>query len=305
MNWHSKAALMHVFSVAPYGNRLHYLAQTRVTRSLPSSDEKFAEGFDRAVKHLDAVTRFRDGDVGATRFYEFGAGWDLAIPLSFYVLGVRTQVLVDIRRLVRTELVNETLRKLQGIARKHSAFTIPGTLLDESGYDRSAELLQNAYGIEYLAPCDARTTRLKSGSIDAITSTNTLEHIPTEDIRLILKECRRLLKADGVMSFIVDYQDHYSYCDSRITAYNFLKYSDSAWKFYNPSFHYQNRLRHKDYLTLFCELGFQIIEEQVIPPSEEDLAHLCQASISRRFSDSYSIPELGIRSAQIVLRAGS
>lgn len=305
MNWQSKAALMHVFSVAPWGNRLHYLAQTRVTRSLPSSDEKFAEGFDRATKHLDAVVRFREGDLDGARFYEFGAGWDLAIPLSFYVLGVRTQVLVDIRRLVRTALVNETLRKLQQIAGENSAFAVPGIFLDQSDYDRSVGLLQNAYGIEYLAPCDARMTRLKSGSMDAITSTNTLEHIPTEDIRLILKECRRLLKSDGLMSFIVDYQDHYSYCDSRITAYNFLKYSDSAWRFYNPPLHYQNRLRHKDYLTLFREAGFQIIEETVIPPSKDDLAHLRQARISRRFSERYSIPDLGIRSAQVVLRAGA
>jgi predicted SAM-dependent methyltransferase len=302
MYWQGKAALMQVFSVSPWGNKLHYLAQTRVTRSLPSPDEKFAEGFDRATKHVEAVTRCWHGGVDRAQFYEFGAGWDLAIPLSLYVYGVRTQVLVDIRRLVRIELVNETIRKLQRIAREGKAIRIPEPFLEHSEHDRSADLLRNVYGLEYLAPCDARMTGLKSGSIDVITSTNTLEHIPAADIKLILKECRRLLRADGLMSFIVDYQDHYSYCDSRITAYNFLKYSDSKWRLYNPAFHYQNRLRHKDYLTLFREAGFHVIEEQVIPPSADDLAHLRQASISRRFIENYSIPELGVRSAQIVLR---
>src|SRR5215475_5570196 len=99
MHWQGKAALMQVFSVSPWGSKLHYLAQTRVTRSLPSSDKKFAEGFDRATKHVEAVRRFQPRDIERAQFYEFGAGWDLAIPLSFYVLGVRTQVLVDIRRL--------------------------------------------------------------------------------------------------------------------------------------------------------------------------------------------------------------
>lgn len=302
MHWQSKAALMQIFSVSPWGNELYYLAQRRVTRSLPSSDEQLAKSFDRAKQHLNSLAKLRAPDFERAQFYEFGAGWDLAIPLSFYVLGVQSQVLVDIRRLIRVELVNDTLRKLQRMAPDSDMIRIPRKLVKKMEFDDCSKLLRDTYGIEYHAPCDARMTGLEPGSIDAITSTNTLEHIPNKDIELILKECRRLLKTDGLMSFIIDYQDHYSYCDSRITAYNFLKYSDSAWRVYNPGFHYQNRLRHKDYLSLFRKQGFQIVEEQVIQPSESDILSLQQSTVSRQFRENYSIFDLGIRRAHLVLR---
>ena len=304
-HWQGKAALMHIFSVSPWGKELHYLAQRCVTRSLPSTNEKFAESFGRAEKHLKALARFSSAEFDGARFYEFGAGWELAIPLSFYVLGVRAQVLVDIRRLLRVELVNETVRKLQKIGRENRVVRIPESFLDERDSERWTQVLQEQYGIVYLAPCDARRTGLEQKTVDFITSTNTLEHIPPDDIRMILAECRRLLKKGGLMSFIIDYQDHYSYCDESITAYNFLKYSDAAWRLYNPAFHYQNRLRHKDYACLFQEEGFQIIEENVVEPSKDDIASLQQTRISRQFKKHYSVPDLGIRSAHTVLRLAS
>jgi predicted SAM-dependent methyltransferase len=301
MIWQGKAALMHVFSVSPWGNELHYLAQRRATRTLPSSDEKFAETFNHAKQHLKSLVKLSATDFSRAHFYEFGAGWDLAIPLSFYVLGVQSQTLVDIRRLIRMELVNETLRKLQRKDPKDEILRIPGELLNETSSDW-IRLLRSTYGIEYLAPCDARTTGLESSSVDAITSTNTLEHIPAKDIRLILRECRRLLRKDGLMSFIIDYQDHYSYADRRITAYNFLKYSESRWRWYNPAFHHQNRLRHSDYLNLFREEGFEVIEQSITQPTKNDLAFLKEASVWEPFRKNYESADLGIRGAHVVLR---
>src|SRR5262249_3632127 len=120
-------------------------------------------------------------------------------------------------------------------------------------------LLKEHYGIDYWAPCDARRTQLEAGSIDWITSTNTLEHIPLQDIHAILQECRRLLRDDGLMSCLIDYEDHYSYFDHSISGYNFLQYSDEAWAFFNPALYYQNRLRHRDYLDLFQSAGFEVV----------------------------------------------
>jgi SAM-dependent methyltransferase len=302
MHWQGKAGLMHVFSLLPLGKDLHYITQRRVTRSLPSSDEKFIEIFNQAKKHLKAFDRCRSTKLEGARFYEFGAGWELAIPLSFYVLGVDSQLLVDIRRLIRVELVNEILRKLRQLSLEVHACRSPERFLDTNHSDGWIDVLRDCYGIQYMAPCDARSTRLEKASVDFVTSTNTLEHIPAGDIRLILKECRRLLKREGLMSFIIDYQDHYSYSDRRITAYNFLKYSDTAWGLYNPPLYYQNRLRHKDYIRLFQEEGFEVLEEDVTYPSEDDLICLQRMSISQPFKENYSIAELGIRLAHVVIR---
>jgi len=305
MHWQGKAALAHVFSMLPMGNDLHYFAQRRITRSLPSPDEKFVEIFNQAKEHVEVLNHHGATSLETARFYEFGAGWELGIPLSFHALGARLQVVVDIRRLLRIELVNEILRKLQRMHCEVSEGQSLERFLDTNHSGQWIDQLAEYYGIQYLAPCDARNTGLEGGSIDFVTSTNTLEHIPAKDIRLIFKECRRLLKRGGLMSCIIDYQDHYSYSDRRISVYNFLKYSDSAWRWYNPAFHYQNRLRHNDYLRLFREEGFEVVEERCTQPSENDLEILRGASIWEPFRKSYDSTELGIRSAHVVVCAGS
>ena len=113
--------------------------------------------------------------------------------------------------------------------------------------------LRKLYGIEYRAPCDARATGLAADSVDCVTSTSTLEHIDPSDIGGILRECHRILRADGIMSMAVDYTDHYA-----ISQYNFLRYSDRAWKMFNPQLHFQNRQRHADYVRLFEASGFEL-----------------------------------------------
>jgi SAM-dependent methyltransferase len=303
MNWKTKALVMDALSWVPFGARAHYWMQRRVTRSLPSSYEEFGRIFERAHRHRNTLVAHR-GQIAMERaqFYEFGAGWELAIPLTLAAMGARSQILVDIRKLVRVELVNDTLKKLKQMSRENFALRVTGSLLPNGGSARWIKLLEEDYGIRYLAPCDARNTRLEEKSVDFITSTNTLEHIPAKDIRLILTECRRLLRKDGLMSFIIDYQDHYSYVDRGITAYNFLKYSDSGWRWYSPAFHYQNRLRHSDYLHLVREASFEVIEESVTEPSESDLAFLREAGIWEPFRKNYDCIELGIRSAHMVLR---
>src|SRR5439155_13415093 len=144
--------------------------------------------------------------------------------------------------------------------------------------------LAERFGINYRAPGDARQTGLPARSLDCVTSSNTLEHIPRDDIRAILRECHRCLRDDGVMSFLIDYQDHYSYFDKKISGLNFLQYSDRTWMLYNPSLHYQNRLRHKDYLALFAETGWEVIEEHRHPIAAEDLGALGKLRVDTRFA---------------------
>ena len=90
------------------------------------------------------------------------------------------------------------------------------------------ETLSNNYGIDYRAPFDARNSGLESGSIDCITSTKVLSHIPEHDLGLIIGECNRLLRADGLAAFVIDYRDQYSYSDRTIGPYNFLQFGDVA-----------------------------------------------------------------------------
>src|SRR5262249_35096564 len=153
-------------------------------------------------------------------------------------------------RWVQPAFVNGAIRHLQRDP-PEGAIRTPAALLPEGpGFDRSLETI---YGIRYRAPSDARDTGLPAGSVDLVATTSTLEHIPPPDLRAILKETRRLCHRRSVASHVIDYSDHFAHGDGRISVYNFLRYRSEEWARFNTSFHYQNRLRHRDFRPLFEE----------------------------------------------------
>ena len=292
---------MQICSHLPAGERVHYFLQRRVTHTFPTGESKFRKIFQHAAQHIHSLERFHWENRKPAIFYEFGAGWDLAIPLSFYSLGVDYQILIDIRKLLNIELVNSTIRMLQDLSGELGISRIPNRLFALNDGHKWISQLEELYGIRYLAPYDARHTGLPDESVDFITSTNTLEHIPGDDILPIFRECRRILKSDGAMSFIVDYQDHYSYFDKTIGVCNFFKYSPSEWKKFNPALHFQNRLRHRDYCEIAKLSGFIAESKALTETTVSDAKDLEQIPINPCFLEKYNPEELAIRAAHFIL----
>jgi SAM-dependent methyltransferase len=301
VRWLLKAALQKTIGLVPDADRWNYALQ-RMSKGLPRSDNDFSWAVSEAVTHIDAL-RATDSslDLAALHFYEFGAGWDLLGPLTYYALGVERQTLVDIRSNVRLELVNDVLNRLPAqldgsrhpLARRQPG----GHLVDLAD-------LEARFGIRYLAPCDARATGLPDGCVDVITSTNTLEHIPPEDIAAILRECARILRKRGLMSSTIDLQDHYHWFDNSISVYNYLKFSDRAWSLINSRIHYQNRLRQSDQLSLAKHSGLEVVAAVVQEPTVEDFGALARVRLAPRFR-GYEKRDLAIRSVHLILRKGA
>ncbi len=241
-DWRAKAALQQVFSHVPAGHRANYLFQRHVTHGLPHSDAELAGMLELGEHHIAVLERYASRPIGEATFFEFGAGWDFMMAFILSALGAGPQIVIDLRRLARLDLALDAEARVSELVDVGSVPPSPGGV----GLP-TLDALLGAHDIDYRAPADARSTGFDAGSIDCVTSTNTLEHIPPADIRLILAECHRILADDGVMSFQIDYQDHYSYFDPRVSVYNFLRYTDREWRWYNPSLHQQNRLRHQDY----------------------------------------------------------
>ena len=289
-------------SALPAAQSANYVFQRHVTRTLPIGDPGVQRKFERALAHF-RVFREHSPDRPPTDavFYEFGAGWDLAVQLAYTALGVGRQVLVDIRPNIRLELVDATLTSL---ARQRARLEeAAGEPVRELGPPvvRTLHELESRFGIRYLAPRDARSTGLPSASVDFVSSTNTLEHIPEPDIPPILRECARLLRPGGVMSFRIDMQDHASYSDPRVTPYDFLRFSDRRWRLLTSSLSYQNRLRLPDYRRLFAEAGLEIVDEAIARPSKEQRAALARVELAPRFC-GYSEDDLAARALEVVLR---
>ncbi len=286
MRWMAKAALQRGLGFLPQGERLNYLFQRHVAHSLPAGESVFRRKFARAEQHLRAYQEHGPGKPRADAvFWEFGVGWDLAIPLSFATLGVGRQVLVDIRPSARVELVNDSLAHLD---------------LDPV---QSLAELEERFEIEYLAPRDARATGLPGQSVDFVSSTDVCEHVPEDDLAAIFRECHRLLRPGGGFSCRIDLQDHYAYFDRSLSKYNFLRYSDGAWRLVNSPLHFQNRLRAPDYLRLVRDAGFEVIVERPSGPSEDGLEELRRLPLAPRFRNGYTPEELGVTVLSFVARA--
>lgn len=304
MRWLLKAAVQKALSAWPQGERLNYLLQRHLTHGLPRGRAELAEKFNNAVAHYRAAKRWGGLGGGPRSAYEFGSGWELAVPLCLHMLGVRRQTLVDLRPLARWELLADAWVKLGGIAAEVGGAALAGghalEALEGPPPAGLAEL-KARLGIAYRAPCDARLTGLTAGSFDLVHSTEVLEHIPEADLTPILAECRRLLAPGGVVSLQVDMQDHYSYFDRRASVYNYLRFSEGAWRLVNSGLHYQNRLRLPDYLRALERAGLRLVGQEVLWPSPADLALLRRLPLAARFR-GLDPRELGARSALLVCR---
>jgi SAM-dependent methyltransferase len=302
MRWVAKAALQRGLGVLPQGERLNYVFQRHVLHSFPVGDAAYRQKFTRATAHLAAYEEHGPGVPAAeATFYEFGAGWDLAIPVSYALLGIGRQVVVDIRPSARTELVNETIAAL-GRLRPELEESAGRSLRDLGGPVASIAELEPRFGIRYLAPRDARATGLPTGSIDFATSTDTCEHIPGPDLAAIFAETRRLLRPGGAFSCRIDLQDHYAYFDPSLSRYNFLRYSDRTWRLVNSPLHYQNRLRAPEYLELVREAGLELVVSNPSGPSEAGRTELEALPLAPRFR-KYPPEELGVTVLSFVAKA--
>jgi SAM-dependent methyltransferase len=296
MNWKAKGLCQSALSQLPGAGTLNYWGQRFVTRAYSDFAPIVRDRVEKARWFTGQFARHSRVDLGEAQFYEFGAGWNLAGPLALYCLGVNRQIVIDVRRCARLDLVNRVIDEL---------IRFPGHFPRRPGVPLgSLEELHRRFGIFYLAPADARRTGLARTSIDCITNTYTLEHIPRADVPPLLDECHQVLKPGGLMLSMIDYQDHYSYRDSRISVYNFLKYSARQWRWFNSSLHYQNRMRHCEYQVMFGEADLRVLSEELDRPSERDLKRLDPAHLAVEFKQ-FSLEDLVVLGSKMVCGRGA
>ena len=182
--------------------------------------------------------------------FEFGAGKSLAQNL-FLSDAVTRQMVVDLNPMIEMRLVNSACKQISKLVPLRS--------------DREINSLNDLaqYGIQYRSPYDAANIDLPDGTLSACISTNTLEHIPGCSLHRIFTELYRTLKVGGIASLHIDYSDHYAHTDKAISLLNYLKFDDKTWRKYNHRCHYQNRLRHYDYVKTFKDIGFDIVGEEL------------------------------------------
>ncbi len=237
MNWKAKALFYRVLAVLPFGDQLHYQSQRLVTRTWPRQ-ESALDGLATAAHWICSHAE------GRRRFLEIGSGRDLAVPIALRMLGAESVTTVDVSRLARLDLVNHAARYMG------SRFNMQAPRL------RSWSEVRD-FGIEYLAPSGLE--RLEGRSFDCFVSVDTLEHIPIDHLRAVLRLARSLLAPGGRSIHIIDYSDHFAR-DAGVSRFNFLRYDDTKWAAYSCRFNFVNRLRHSEMLSEFDRAGYAVTE---------------------------------------------
>jgi methyltransferase family protein len=269
MRWKVKAAIQKTLALLPQriGNRAYYLLQKRAGGLRHFNPLRPMSNGVKTAARIEGAGRSPVGGV----FFEVGTGWDLFLPISYWLMGAERVITVDVNRHVQTDVIASGLRYL--LAHRGQVEALFGTRLVRPRLDallgrRGCTVLGRGGVIElcnitYMAPADAGSTQLPDQSIDFHTSCTVLEHVTPDDLCSILIEGRRIVKDDGLFVHAIDYTDHFSHSDSSISAINFLRYSDAQWRRYgNTRFMYSNRLRHDDFLELFGSLGYQLLAEE-------------------------------------------
>ena len=120
----------------------------------------------------------------------------------------------------------------------------------------------DSINIKYIAPCDASNLPYENEYFDFHISFTVLEHIDIKSIRSIFKEARRVLKNKGCLIHLIDYTDHFSHSDQRLSKISFLGYSQSKINFLiNNRYMYMNMLRHDDFIDFFQKNEFKILNQ--------------------------------------------
>ncbi|TAL61370.1 MAG: class I SAM-dependent methyltransferase [Bacteroidetes bacterium] len=266
--WIFKAIIQKGISFLPFGHKLNFFFQKYVTRGVNLSDEYFEGRLIHAREHYKYFRKHSSADKFS--HFEIGTGWYPVVPIGMFLLGADSITTIDLVRFANEDRFRTTVQKYVEYFKNRKLNSIlPGILQGrlnvlleevESHSCNSLGSFLEKFRMEYHV-ADARKIPLNDNSFDLITSNNTFEHIYTDALEVILKEFRRLCKKGGVMSHSIDLSDHFQHMDSSITIYNFLKYSETQWRWINNSIQPMNRMRIYEYRELYRRLSITVTEE--------------------------------------------
>ena len=240
INWKLKSFVFTLIDTFSMYKFLYFL-QKRVTKN---SVVNLDTSKDNWLTHLEHISTIKSPNI-----IEFGAGKNLAqnIFLSYYV---KAQTVVDLFPMLDLNQFNEAALKISKLLKvtEKKVSTI--------------NQIKEKYNIQYIAPFNLLDTPFTENSFDACISTNTLEHIPYDEIIKTFEMLRFIVKPGGLISAIIDYSDHYSHTDKKISPLNFLSFNSNEFEKYNHKVHFQNRLRHYDFEDIFNKIGFRIMKKE-------------------------------------------
>lgn len=139
-------------------------------------------------------------------------------------------------------------------------------------------------------------TQFADQSFSLIVSSNVLEHVSAKILPGFIRDFYRLLEPGGYSVHQIDLGDHLSYYDGKTSLKNYLRYSDTVWRrCFENEVQYFNRVQRSEWMTLFCNAGLELVEEE---PIEVDIGPI---SIDKRYA-AMDQQDLWCRTLRVVHR---
>ena len=221
----------------------------------------------RVARMLNLCERFKiigHGD----RLVEIGTGWmhweALTIRLFFDIeailfdvwdnrqLPALKQYLTDFGRRVGTDIsVHPDQQRRVSM------------LIEEILRIKSFEDLYDLLGFKYMVDKNGNLNRIERESVDLVVSAGVLEHVKRDHVGGLVKEFNCLLKPGGFSMHSINLGDHLQAYDRHVSEKNYLKYSDKIWhRLFQNEVQYINRLQRPEWLALFDEAKFKLVDEE-------------------------------------------
>jgi len=196
---------------------------------------------------------------------EIGPGDSISSAIIATAYGARV-VFVDAGFYLTNDI--SLYRELQNVLREQG-FSLPAALLKCSTIEGILECCNAIYltkGLESFK-------QIEHNSIDLVFSQAVLEHVRKHEFLETMRECKRILKPNGISSHQIDLRDHLG------GALNNLRFSERLWEsdFFTKSGFYTNRIQFSQMLNVFDKVGFsvesKIVERwNVLPTPREKLS---------------------------------
>ena len=138
-------------------------------------------------------------------------------------------------------------------------------------YSPDIELILNAdsfrelyepLNLNYIIDTEGSLSQFQANTFDVVFSFHVLEHVPKENTNDLVNNIYRVLKPGGFSIHQIGIDDHLSHYDKKESMMNYLRYSDTAWKmFFHNEVQYFNRLLMSDWINIFTQHGFTLMEK--------------------------------------------
>jgi predicted SAM-dependent methyltransferase len=127
----------------------------------------------------------------------------------------------------------------------------------------SLDILYEQLRFKYVTDSCGRLRRFPDKSFNVVISAGVLEHVREDGISELIQDFYRVLKPGGYSVHSINMGDHLFAYDTNVSRKEYLRFSDNIWKiFFQNDVQYINRVQRSEWLDLFNNVEFRLINEE-------------------------------------------